>query len=104
MTKFQVSIISISQENPTLFLKAIRESTGLSLKDAKDITEFIASTQPCVLVAGIDREVADHIVSLIQEAGVTAIAEESSLTVPLLLHPQANRCYKMNWLGIDEIK
>lgn len=58
MTKFQVSIASVSQEKVILFLKAIRLSAGLNLKDAKELATFIASTHPRVLVAGVDRDIA----------------------------------------------
>ncbi len=99
MTKFQVSVTSVSQEKFIPFLRSLRLSTGLGLKDAKNLAEFIVSANPCILVAGIDRDVADHMVSLLFEAGAIATVEESSLTVPLLLCPQANYRYRENWLG-----
>jgi ribosomal protein L7/L12 len=100
MMKFQVSIASINPESTILLLKSLRVITGLSLKDAKDLREFlIAAPMPCILVAGIDRDVADYIVNLLEETGATATVEASSLTVPLLLCPQANRRYQWDWLS-----
>ena len=44
MTKFQVSIASVSQEKVILFLKAIRLSAGLNLKDAKELARHSTIT------------------------------------------------------------
>lgn len=99
MTKYQVTVTRISHEKIISFIKSLRLIADLGLKDAKDLALYIATTQPCILVAGIDREVADHVVSLLLEAGANAAAEETSLTVPLLLCPQANERYRWSWLG-----
>ncbi len=104
MAKFQVSVMGVSQEKAVLFLKSLRVITNLNLKEAKDLAAFIAATMPCVLVTGIDRDVADDVVSWLQDAGATAGVEESSLTVPLLLCPPANRRYRWSWLGRTAIE
>jgi len=99
MLKFQVSVTSVSREKVISLIKSLRTIANLDLKDAKDIAEFIVSNTPCILVAGIDRDVADHVASLLLNEGATATVEESSLTVPLFLCPQANRRYQSSWLG-----
>jgi ribosomal protein L7/L12 len=99
MTKFQVSISSISQAETISLLRVLRAITNLSLKDTKNLLDFIMDRMPCVLLAGIDLDVAEHIVTSLQEAGTNATIEESSLTIPLLLCPQANHRYRWSWLG-----
>jgi ribosomal protein L7/L12 len=90
MAKYQVTVTGISHEKIISFIKSLRLIADLGLKDAQDLAMYLATTQPYILVAGIDQEVADHVVGLLREAGANAAAEESSLTVPLLLCPQAN--------------
>jgi ribosomal protein L7/L12 len=99
MAKFQVTVTNISREKVVPLIKSLRLIGDLGLKDAKELAEFLASTKPCILVAGIDREVADHVVSLLQEAGTSATVEDSTLPVPLFLCPEANQRYRWSWLG-----
>jgi ribosomal protein L7/L12 len=99
MAKYQVTVTGIAHEKVILFVKSLRLIADLGLKDAKDLAMYIATTQPCILVAGIDQEVADHVVGLLREAGAQAAVQGSSLTAPLLLCPQANERYRWSWLG-----
>jgi ribosomal protein L7/L12 len=98
MAKYQVTVTNVSQEKVILLIKSLQIIADLGLKDAKELAEFLTATIPCILVAGIDREVANHVLSLLQEAGATAAIEESNLVVPLLLCPQANRRHRWSWL------
>ena len=99
MAKFQVTVTNIAREKVIPLIKSLRLIGDLGLKDAKELADFLGSTKPCILVAGIDREVADHVVGLLQEAGASAAVEESSLNVPLFLCPEANQRYRWSWLG-----
>jgi hypothetical protein len=99
MAKYQVIVTSISREKVVPLIKSLRAIGDLGLKNAKELSEFISATKPCTLVAGIDREVADHVVKLLEEAGAAASVEESSLSVPLLLCPEANQKYRWSWLA-----
>jgi ribosomal protein L7/L12 len=98
MAKYQVTVTAVSDQIVSL-VKSLRLVGDLGLKDAKDIADYLSANLPCVLVAGIDQEVADHIAGLLRDAGTTARAEESPLTAPLLLCPGANHRYRWSWLG-----
>ena len=39
------------------------------LQDARDLSDYLRDNAPCVLVAGVDSEVADHAAGLLREAG-----------------------------------
>lgn len=97
MTKYQVRVQSLP-EKVVLLVKSLRLVADLGLRDAKELSDYLSSSLPCLLVVGIDYGVAEHIVSLLQEAGASAIVEESSLTQPLLLCPKANQRYQWHWL------
>lgn len=71
----------------------------LGLKDAKHLSDYLHDNALCVLVAGVDREVADHAAGLLPESGTEVVVEESSIEVPMLLCPEANQRYRWSWLG-----
>jgi len=98
MGKQQVVITAVPTEAVS-FVKSLRLIADLGLGDAKNLSYYLAASLPCVLVAGVDQEVADHILSLLQEAGAGAKTEDSSLDVPMLLCPEANEKYRWSWLG-----
>ena len=65
-TKFDVVLASFgSQKVPVI--KAVREITGLGLKEAKDLVEGA----PAAVKEGISKEEADGIVKKLEEAGAT---------------------------------
>jgi ribosomal protein L7/L12 len=90
VAKFQVAVSSLSPEKHVELMKALRSLADLELKDAKTLAEFLASALPCTLVAGVDRPVAEHAASVLQEAGAVSVVEESSATAPLFLSPSVN--------------
>ncbi len=89
-------MVSIPNQTVPL-LKSLRLVGRSELREAKERLDYLSTALPCVLVAGIDREVADHIVGMLEEAGAVARVEESSINSPVLLHPQANQRHKWNW-------
>lgn len=96
MTPEEVKVQSLPN-NVVPLVKSLRLVADLGLLDAKELLECLATSMPCVLVAGIDHDVAEHIVSLLQEAGAAAVVEESSLSQPMLLCPEANQRYRWHW-------
>lgn len=104
MAKFQVTVTDVSHGTLVPLVKSLRLVATLSLKDAKNLVDFMVTTQPCTLAAGLDQDVADHILALLQEAGATAVVTESSLSVPLLLCPRANQRYRWGWSGGQVMK
>jgi ribosomal protein L7/L12 len=98
MAKFQVKLMSPDTKVVPL-VKTLRLVADLGLGDAKHLSDFLRSSAPCLLVAGVDREVADHAAGLLREAGAEVVVEESSIEVPMLLCPEANQRYRWSWLG-----
>jgi ribosomal protein L7/L12 len=98
VSKYEVVVTAVPDKIVPL-VKSLRLLADLGLKDAKELTDYLSANSPCVLVAGIDREVADHVATLLREAGASTAVGESSLSSPMLLCPQANHRYRWNWLG-----
>jgi hypothetical protein len=98
MPKSQVKIVSPGTKVVSL-VKTLRLVADLGLGDAKNLSDYLRGKVPCVLVAGVDREVADHAASLLREAGAEVAVEDSSIEVPMLLSPEANQRYQWTWLG-----
>ncbi len=98
MSKFQVKMTSSGTQVLPL-IKTLRLVADLGLGDAKHLSDFLRDASPCLLVAGVDREVADHAAGLLRAAGAEVVVEPSSLDVPMLLCPEANHRYRWTWLG-----
>lgn len=69
-------------------VKSLRLVADLGLLEAKKLSTVYTVSLPCLLVAGVEQDVAEHISHLLQEAGAEATVEESSLSQPMLLYPQ----------------
>jgi uncharacterized protein YbaA (DUF1428 family) len=48
-------------------------------------------------VAGINNEVAEQAANLLRETGAEVMVESSSLDVPTVLRPQADRQHRWHW-------
>ncbi len=98
MSKFQVHVTSAGAKVIPL-VKTLRLVADLGLGEAKSLSDYLRDHAPCVLVAGVSREVADHAAGLLREAGAEVVIEESSLTAPMLLCPEADQRYRWNWFA-----
>ena len=100
MSKYQVTVTTVP-DNIVSLVKSLRLVADLGLKDAKDVADFLRSTgsDGCVLVAGVEQDVADHVAELFHQAGGNAEVQESSIVVPMLLCPKANKKYAWHWFG-----
>jgi ribosomal protein L7/L12 len=98
MRRFQLKVLSPGAKVVPM-VKTLRLVADLGLGEAKHLSDFLRDHGPCLLVAGVDREVADHAAGLLREAGAEVIIEESSIEVPMLLCPEANQRYRWNWLS-----
>lgn len=65
-TEFDVMLESFGQKKIQV-IKAVREHTGLGLKDAKDLVE----SAPAAIKEGIDKDEAEKIKEALEEAGAT---------------------------------
>jgi Ribosomal protein L7/L12 len=99
MSKYQVSVIT-APGNIVPLVKSLRLAAGLGLKDAKSLADYLRKSGPqsCVLVAGVEQEVAERIAELFQDVGRKAEVQESAIANPMLLCPEANEKYSWHWL------
>jgi ribosomal protein L7/L12 len=103
MSKYQVTVTTVSEESPKL-LKALRLVANLEIKEAKNISSYLINSLPCVLVAGVDHDVAEHIVNTLREGDAIAIVEPSNISSPMLLYPPVNQRYTWHMIkGISAI-
>ena len=96
MSKFQVRVISIGSNEAPL-LKTIRLVADLRPLDAALVFTYLRDSVPCILMAGVNSEVAEYTANLLREAGAEVTVETSSLEVPTVLRPQADRRYRWHW-------
>jgi hypothetical protein len=66
MVKFQAIVTNTSYDKRVSLVSHSDSLATLACKDAVRIVDFLASTKPCILFAGIDLQVADHVVSLLK--------------------------------------
>jgi hypothetical protein len=97
MAKFQVRVVTRGSKVVPL-VRSLRLVADLGLGEAKTLSDYLKVHTPCVLVAGVDREVADHVAELLRSAGGEASVEESTLEGPMLLCPEAAQRYSWSWL------
>lgn len=98
MSTFQIHILSLGDQH-TRLLKALRLVGDMDLYQARGLLDFLKTRDDSVLLAGVGEEVAEHVAGLLREAGASTRVAESSLDNPMLLSPNANRCYTWTWLG-----
>jgi hypothetical protein len=101
MAKYQVKITAIPQASSSL-LKALRSiSPNLTLADAKDLRNHLSSQLPFVLIAGIEKEVAEKAVNILQQVNTTATIEESNLQVQMVpyLASYGERAKFLRWIN-----
>ncbi len=97
MPKYQVKVIS-SGGHFVSRVRSLRLVADLGLGEAKHLSDYLRDAAPCVLVAGVDREVAEHVATLLRDAGADVTVEESSAEAPMLLCPEANQRYRWSWI------
>jgi ribosomal protein L7/L12 len=96
MSKFQIRVISTGSNEATL-IRAIRLVADLGAFDSALAFTYLRDHAPCILVAGVSSEVAEHTANLLREAGAEVVVEASILEVPTVLRPQADRQYRWHW-------
>lgn len=101
--KYTINLDSIP-EDKNEFLKIIRTIGALELAHASDIKNYVIENVPCSLVTGINKEVADYISDKIRDIGGKCTVEKSSIQVPMVLTPSANKKYDFGFLGIKKVE
>lgn len=97
MERYQVELEDCPHDQ-TAVVKALRIVGKVSLSDATNIYLHASKSKRTVLVAGIERHVAEHIAKVFAEAGLVAVVKVSSVPSPMICRPQANTIYKWNKL------
>lgn len=98
MERYQVDLTALP-DNRTAVLKALRLVGKLSLHDAIKILDYVRERGSVTLVAGVDREVADHIQGKLEEAGALAQVDVSSIATPMVCLPQTNVPFEWTRFG-----
>lgn len=96
MSKFQIRVILIGSNQAPL-VRTICLVSDLGAFDSALVFAYLRDRAFCVLVAGVNDEVAEHIANLLREAGVEVVVEASSLESPTVLRPQVDRRYRWHW-------
>jgi hypothetical protein len=96
MSKFQIRVIAIGSNEAPL-IRAIRLATDLTAFDTALVFTYLRDHHPCILVAGLNSEVAEYVANLLRKAGAEVVVEASSLDVPTVLRPQVDRRHRWHW-------
>lgn len=97
MQKYRVIVSALPDQRVEL-VKSLRAIGNIGLQGAADLIHCIAVNLPCVLMDGIDKDVADHYQTVLERVGATIQVEESDTAMPLLLSPQINE--RVQWSGL----
>jgi hypothetical protein len=101
MPKYQIRINGLPIDR-SKFIKALRLTGHLGLKQALDLTVHFERFMHSILVAGIDLPVAEHIAGALRDAGADVELQRSSVSTPMLCTPQVNAKY--TWSALYRIK
>jgi len=101
MAKYQIEI-NKAAENQTKYLKALRLIGNIGLGEAKDLAEHTKRFKNMVVVAGVDKNVAQHIAEQLQEAGAQVSVTESPMDHPMTWEPRVNTKYI--WTSLRTVK
>ena len=96
MERFQVELLSCPRDE-IKFVKALRIIGRISLADAVAIHAEAREAGGMILVAGIERAVAEHIAESFDAADIQTVVQPSSVATPMVCRPQANTAYR--WTG-----
>lgn len=97
MTERYEVVLEQFPDNYIPVLQAFRAYLGLGLKDAKQLCQYARENYPCVLLAGIDCELAEALRRQLHEGGVTVSIRESALPNPMIVYPPVDKQYEMHW-------
>lgn len=92
MPTFQVQVDRVPPSKEAM-VRALRVIGKMPLATAGRLHQFLTHT-PGVVVAGIGKPAAEHIVEQLRGAGAEAHVAPSSLSVPLVLEPRAANVYR----------
>jgi hypothetical protein len=86
--------VSILGEPNNEVIRALRLTGNLSLQQAQVLASAIHSSGESLLANGVRQESADHLCTLLSNAGVKTRVTEASVDQPMLLFPQLERRFQ----------
>ena len=86
MSRFQVRVHSLP-ERPGDWLPALAGVVACPPEAAWGLNEYVAAHLPCLLVAGVEEDVATRLVDSLSRSGASAEMELSPTSFPMLLCP-----------------
>lgn len=98
MDRFQVQVEGMPADE-VAFVKAMRVVGDVSLADAVRVFAHARYHDGTVLVAGIQRAIADHVVEIFRAAGIADGIHPSTVASPMICRPQASVAYRRGVLG-----
>ena len=96
-TRYEV-VVERFPEKYIPVLRELRQWGGFGLKEAKELCEYLQSSCPCVLLAGVTQEVAEDLSQRLVNAGASASVRASSSQNPMLVYPRLDDRYENHWL------
>ena len=97
MNTFQVDVSKLPSARAGA-IKALRVAGKTTLASADRLHQWLAQRGAGTVLAGVDRDVADHVASALRAAGLAAEVSASSVLTPLVYGPLAHRRFR--WQGL----
>jgi ribosomal protein L7/L12 len=85
--------------DPVLFTKFLRNISGLSLREARELNDYILESIPCPFLAGITEEKVDEILKKLSDLGIGNVlkVEDTTINTPMLLCPNDKDDYEFRF-------
>lgn len=97
MNTFQVDVSKLPSARTTA-IKALRVAGKTTLAGADRLHQWLAQQGTGTVLAGVERDVADHVARALRAAGMVAEVSASSVRTPLVFGPLAHRRFR--WQGL----
>lgn len=90
-----------NKPDPAQFLKFLRNISGLSLREARELNDYILESIPCPLFAGITEEKANELIKILSNLGIENVlkVEDTDINSPMFLCPNDNDDYEFGFLS-----
>ena len=97
MNTFQVDVSKLPPARAGA-IKALRVAGKATLASAERLHQWLAQRGTGTVLAGVERDVADHVARALRAAGLAAEVSASSVHTPLVFGPLAHRRFR--WQGL----
>jgi hypothetical protein len=97
MNTFQVDVSKLPVARVGA-IKALRVAGKTTLATADRLHQWLAQRGAGTVLAGVEREVADHVAGVLRASGLAAEVSASSVRTPLVFAPLGHRRFR--WQGL----